>query len=309
MDKDFLVIHTPGAFGNYVAYLIDSHIKGEMLPAPFVDSGASHNRGDKEITYAMDVVIPGVWEEVGKHPDKRLIGCVWQSRYFQYILHAYYSRTNNGQYGQCGIEYCQEDFYGFIAKHFRREDFEQDIKDLKKLFGITINEQNRKVPRHVLRMFFWYKMIEDENNTVTRHNQKIKQYPGIELIDISEILDYTKLQSFFAKRFDKVIDFKDTHDAFLSKNRSLHEYNKALQIFKEIKNGAHVKIDDMSVMGEAMILFYIEKHFFDIPFHTQIEFFSDTKQVIEYVKYFPHVLRQPNKLCHKHYKRFPPNDK
>jgi len=308
MDRDFLVIHTPGAFGNYVAYLIDCHIKGTMLPAPFVDTGASHNRGDKKMTPAMDVVVPGLWQEVRKHYDKKIIGCVWQSPYFKYILHACYSRTNNGQYGQCGVEYCQDDFYGFIAKHDCREDFEQDIKDLEKLFGIKVNEHHRKVPTHVLRMFFWYKMIEEENNIVTRHNENIKQYPGIDLIDITEILDYVKLRTFLAKSFDRVLDFKDIHDAFLSKNRSLHEYNKALEIFKAIKNGAHVEIDDMSVMGEAMILFYIEKHFFDIPFHTQIKFFSDTKQVIEYVKYFPHVLRQPNKLFHKHFKRFQPND-
>jgi hypothetical protein len=308
MNKDFFVIHTPGAFGNFIAFLIDCHRAGKMLPAPFVESGASHDRHRDGATRSMDVVIPGVWSEVEKHPDKKMIGCVWQPEYFQYILHAYYSRTNGGQYGRCGVEYCQDDFYGFIYKHTASDRVRQDIDDLKKLFGITVDEHNRKVPRHVLRMFFWYKMIDEESNIVLQHNEKIKQYPGVDPIDITEIIDYVKLQSFFAKRFDKVLDFKDIHSSFLSKNRSLYEYNKALEIFNAIKNGTHIKIDDISVMGEAMILFHIEKHFFDIPFHAQIEFFSNTKQVIEYVQYFPQVLKQPNKLFHKHYKRFQAND-
>ena len=308
MDKDFLVLHTPGAFGNFIGYLIDCHKAGKMLPEPFVESGASHDRKRDGFTPNMDVEIPGIWSEVERTSDKRLIGCVWKTEYFQYMLHAYYSRTNAGQYGRCGVEYCQDDFYGFINKHLAKDRMQQDLKDLEKLFGVVVNEHNRKVPRYVLRMFFWYKMIEEESNTVLKNNEKIKQYPNIELIDITEIIDYVKLQSFFAKRFDKVLDFQHIHSLFLSKNRSLSEYNKALEIFDAIKNSQNIKIDRMSVIGEAMILFHIEKYFFDIPFYNHIEFFSNTQQVMEYVKYFPQWLRQPNKLFHKHFKRFSPND-
>lgn len=307
MNKNFLVLYTPGAFGNFVAFLIDCHRAGKMLPAPFVESGASHNRHRDGATRNMDIVIPGVWSEVEKHPDKRLIGCVWQPEYFQYILHAYYSRTNQGQYGRCGVEYCQDDFYGFVEKHNARDRMQQDIKDLEKLFGVVVNESNRKVPRHVLRMYFWYKMIEEENNIVVKNNEKIKQYPNIDLIDITEIMDYEKLRSFFAKMFDKVLPFKDLHDIFLSKNTSLSEYNQALNVFDAVKNGQNIAIDGMSVMGEAMIMFHLEKHFFNIPFYNQIHFFSNTQQVMEYIDYFPESLKQPNKLFHKHFKKFPPN--
>jgi len=308
MNKNFLVLHTPGAFGNFVGFLIDCHMAGKILPEPFVESGASHNKNIGGTTPCMDVVIPGVWSEVEKYSDKKLIGCVWQSDMFQYILHAYYSRTNVGQYGRCGVEYLQDDFYGFINIHQARDRMQDDLKDLKKLFGVVVDENKKQVPRHVLRMFFWHKMIEKENNIVAKNNEKIKQYPDIELIDVSEIIDYEKLRSFFSKKFDTVLDFKDLHDKFLHKNKSLSEYNEALAVFDAVKNGQGIKIDNMSVMGEAMILFHLEKYFFNIPFYNQIHFFSNTQQVTEYVNHFPNILKQPNKLFHKHFEKFRPND-
>lgn len=307
MNKDFLVIHTPGAFGNFIGFLIDCHKAGKMLPEPFAESGSSHIREIGYSTHTMDVILPGIWSEVEKQSDKRVIGCVWSSEYFQYILHAYYGRTNSGQFGRCGVEYCQEDFYGFVSKHRAKDRIQQDIKDLEKLFGVTVDEHNKKVPKHVLRMFFWYKMIEEEKNVVWQENKKIKRYPRAELIDITEILDYRKLRVFFAERFDKVLDFQHMHSKFLSTNRSLYEYNKALEVFEAVKNSQSIKIDNISVVGEAMILFHLEKYFFDIPFYNIIEFFSNTQQVIEYVKYFPHILKQPNKLFHMHFKRFRTN--
>ena len=74
MDKDFLVLHTPGAFGNFMAYLIDCHIAGEMLPEPFVESGASHSREYPDTTQSIDVVIPGLWKEVETSKNV-LVGC------------------------------------------------------------------------------------------------------------------------------------------------------------------------------------------------------------------------------------------
>ena len=93
MDKDFLVLHTPGAFGNFMAYLIDCHIAGEMLPEPFIESGASHARSYSGTTQSMDVLIPGLWKEVETSKNV-LVGCVWELEHYKYILHAYYSRTN-----------------------------------------------------------------------------------------------------------------------------------------------------------------------------------------------------------------------
>jgi len=311
-DKEFLVIHTPGAFGNFMAWLIDCYRAGKMLPEPFNGCGASHDRRYiGSVTRSTDTIGEDHWEVVLRHSQSKIIGCWWPSEYFPYILHAYYGRTNDGQFGRCAVEYLQESFYDFVQKQITSDVPQQieDNNDLRSLFNVVVDTVNKKVPRHVLRMYFWYKLIEQENNIVEKENLKIKQYPRAELISIEEILDYEKLRSFFTNklRFKVNLNFKSTHEKFIARNRSLQEYIKSQEIFNAVKNGQEMAIDDISVMGEAMVLFSLEKHFFDIPFYNQIEFFSNTKQILEYVKFFPHVLRQPNKLFHKHYKKFQPN--
>lgn len=305
--KNFLVVHTPGSFGNFIAYLIDCHKAKTILQNPFLQSGASHARPKQGATVSLDIVDTGKWSDVYKNTDKTVVGCVWQQHYFNYILHAYYSRTNSGQFGRCGIEYCEQNFYDFIKKHNATGRMQQDIQDLKTLFGVTITSKNKTVPRHVLRMYFWYKMIEYEKNTVVKENNNIKNYSNIELIDVADIIVYDKLQAFLTKLLGVKLDFKETHTRFLQKNRSLMEYNKSLEILDAVKQGKNIAIENLTTMGEAMILFYLETHYFDIPFFNTVDFFRNTEQIVSYVKHFPNSLRQPNKLFCKHYKRFSPN--
>ena len=85
------------------------------------------------------------------------------------------------------------------------------------------------------------------------------------------------------------------------------EYNKSLEILDAVKQGKNIAIENLTTMGEAMILFYLETHYFDIPFFNTVDFFRNTEQIVSYVKHFPNSLRQPNKLFCKHYKRFSPN--
>ena len=36
-----------------------------------------------------------------------------------------------------------------------------------------------------------------------------------------------------------------------------------------------------------------------------IDFFKNTVDIANYVRYYPDFMKQPNKLYHKHYKKFP----
>ena len=50
----------------------------------------------------------------------------------------------------------------------------------------------------------------------------------------------------------------------------------------------------------------IEKQYFDVPMRIGNYFFPETKDILDYVTYFPDYLKQPNKLfCqyHQQYKR------
>lgn len=307
MNTDFLVLHTPGAFGNFIGYLIDCHKSGKLLPPPFNVAGSSHSRVDAQ-TKSYDVVVPGAWDKVAANKDKSLVACVWDSKHFAYILHAMYGRTNQGQFGGCGVEYCQEDFYSFIHEHDMSAQFKQDIVDLERLFGFVVDEQNKKVPRHVLRMFFWYKLVVAETNLAYRENIRLKNKPDCRLVHMDQIFEYSKLKLFFESIFNSSLDFKDTHAEFIKRNKSLNEYNLANKIVQDVIQGKDVKINNVTVMAEAIICFQLEKHFYDIPFFNINKFFESTGEIIQYVKYFPHSLRQPNKLFQMYYKKFQPQE-
>lgn len=304
--QDYLVIHTPGAFGNFIGYLVDCHACGTLLPSPFVESGASHKRTGAK-TQSWDMVIPGHWQKYNEETtaNKTVIGCVWQPRHFPYVLHAYHSRTNQGQYGKCGVEFAEQDFYNFVMNHSASDRMRQALIDLKTFFGIEITAHNTQVPRHVLRMFFWLTLFEQDNNVVTITNQKIRNLNDIVLLDIEEILDYDKLKLFFTKRFSSNLDFRDLHREFLEKNRSLQDYTTANTVIDAVKKNKHMEIGQLSVIGEAFVFYELERHYFDIPFFNMINFFNNTTEILYYIKHYPDCMKQPNKLYCQHHHRFP----
>ena len=304
MSSRYLVVYTPGTFGNFVAYLIDCHRAKQILPSPFVSSGASHNR--QILTTSLNLVEPGTWENYKDNSNaSRVFGCVWKQDFFTYVLHAYYSRTNGGQYGECGLEYAEKNFYNFVKEHHETERFEQHINDFKELFGLCIDEKNPQVPRHIWRMYFWFAIFKQQDNTVSIINNRRKNLTGIQLLDIEDIVDYAKIKSFMQKEFLINLDFGDIHEEFLKKNRSLAEYTRAKSIVDAVKNNQFVDTQGLSTVSEASILYELEKFYFDIPFFNIIDFFKNTKDIIEYTRYFPNCMKQPNKIYHQYYEMFP----
>jgi hypothetical protein len=304
MNKDFLVVHTPGAFGNFLGYIVDCHLAEKLLPSPFVESGASHDRPNEK-TQSFDLVVPKQQTQFAQARDKTVIGCVWDESYFPYILHAYYGRTNMGQYGKCGVASLEENFLQFTKMH-RSQDVMQNVTVIKDFFGFDINQERQTVPRHILRQFFWLQLFYYKDNKVTEVNNKIKLLSGVELLGIDSILDYNRLKLFLSTHFDFELDFRQVHEQFLERNKSLKDFNKSKQIVEAVKNNQNVDTRELSVIGEALVLYELEKYFFNIPFFNIVQFFDNTQQILDYAKYFPNVMKQPNKLYHQHYERFPP---
>jgi hypothetical protein len=302
MNKDFLVVHTPGAFGNFLGYIIDCYSAEKLLPSPFVHSGASHNRINKK-TQSFDLTAPDQQIQFAQAKNNSVIGCVWDDSYFPYILHAYYGRTNSGQHGKCGVKFLEKNFFKYVEMH-TSADVQQNIKTMKDFFGLDINKERQTVPRHILRQFFWLQLFYHKDNKVTEVNDQIKLLPGADLLGIDSILDYRRLKLFLSTYFDFELDFKQLHEQFLEHNNSLKDFNKSKQIVESVKNNQKIAIRELSVVGEALVLYELEQYFFDVPFFNIVQMFDNTQQILDYVKYFPTVMKQPNKLYNTHYKRF-----
>ncbi len=310
MNNKFAVVFTPGSFGHYVAYILDCYQKEKVLSAPFVAGGASHNR--ERNVKVFDYFAPYTRQDIDENRTafETLIGCVWNENYFQYILHAYLSRTNDGQYNGCGVEYLEKNFYDFVQKHGsypKHDAMKQLVQSINYFFGYDVNKENKTVPRYILRQFFWLQIFYRNNNRITKINNEIKNMQSIDLLNITDILDYDKLQSFMRKYFNYDLDFKDLHKEFIDKNISLYNFLEYKRVVDACKQNKFIDIKKLSVIGEAAVLYDLEKHYFDVPFFSMNDFPNNTKDLINYAKYFPKVMKQPNKLYHKFFRDFPPN--
>jgi hypothetical protein len=189
--------------------------------------------------------------------------------------------------------------------HAAADRVKQNIVDLKELFNVEITEKNTQVSRHVLRMFFWFTLFNQGKNIVTTTNQQIKDLDNITLLDIEDIIDYKKLKMFFYKQFTIDLDFEQLHVEFLKRNRSLQDYIQANAVIDAVKTSKCIEIENFSVVGEALVFYELEKHHFNIPFFNLVDFFKNTGDIIDYIKYYPDFMKQPNKLYHQYYKQFP----
>ena len=307
MEK-YHVVHTPGTFGNFFAWLIDCYQSKEIKDSPFLGSGNSHGR--KKTTMSWDIVMPQ-YEEKYMNNDvdgATLIGVTYPDKYFPYLLHASLDRTNNGQYGDSGVAYAEKDFYGFVKKHDAKlEDgtvwMTEYLPRLKEHFNFDCNADSPRVPRLVLRNLFWLNMASEKEHIWTTTNQLIQQSAHAK-ISMETILDYNELRKHLSGMFGYDLDFAEIHKQFIDNNRSLAEYNIAMNIIDAVKNNQHITIPSLSVVAECIIMWYLEKHFFNlyffnIPFH-----FKNTSEILEYVEYYPNHMKNPNKWYQTHWRDF-----
>lgn len=295
------IFHTPGAFGNYLAFLIDSKNSGELLGSPFTESGSSHAR--KETTVSCDIVLSDNYNKFKKCTDND-IGVYWPDEYFFYILHSAYGRTNSGQYGECGVKKLQHNTWQWYVKHqahtLNGNDLPLFLDNLKTFYGFDCNEHNQVIPKSILRQCYFFYFTKHFKNKLYIKNKQIQENKTIRKISIETILDYEKIKTFLGITFD----FANIHLEFIAKNQSLKAYRQQHIITDAVKSKKAVTIPAMDVITEAGVLFALEKHYYDIPFYNLDFNFTDTKQLIDYIEHFPQYMKKPNNLFLEHWKTY-----
>ena len=299
--KQYKVYYTPGSFGNFLGYLIDCYNYKKILPSPFVSAGSSHGRyHHQHKTFVYPINLDSEYKIFLEHKGEG-IGLTWEPQYFFYILHAVYSRTNSGIFGDCGVKALQENFWKFYTRHEAPllKYWELLLVELKKFYNFDCNEQNQVVPRLILRQLFFFYIANSENNMVTIRNKEILKRRDLQLIDIDIILDYKQLSYLLGVIFGYDLDFSELHKKFIEDNMSLKAFNLKNHIVDCVLKKVNEPIPEIDVVTEAGILFELEKYFYDIPFYNIPEFFKDTGSIITYIKGFPEFMKSPNPLFQK----------
>jgi hypothetical protein len=293
------IFHTPGSFGNYLAFLIDSKNNGKLLDDPFTASGSSHNR--EKTTRSYDIVLSNAYDNF-KECTNNDIGIYWPTEYFFYILHSAYGRTNNGQYGICGVKALQDNTWQWFNQHQGHgqpgNSLSMFLDGLKTFYGVVCDKDNQIVPKNVLRYYFFFHFVKYFKNKLYIKNNEIQQNNVVKKISIETILDYEKLK----KYLDISFNFEEIHTKFLRYNQSLRAYHQQQVITNAVKNNKALEINDIDIITEAGIFFELEKYYYDIPFHN-LEFnFTNTQQLIDYIKQFPQYMKRPNNLFLEHWR-------
>ena len=302
--KQYKVYYTPGAFGNFLGYLIDCYNNEKLLPSPFLPSGSSHGRYEyPNKTKVFPINLEEEYQNFIKEGGFGGFGLIWKSHYFFYILHAVYSRTNRGQYGECGIRIMQENFWKYHKMHespaLKGNNWNLLLSDLKNFYNFDCNENNQVVPRFILRQLFFFYIAHSNTNVVTIRNNEISNRKDLQLIGIDTILDYKQLSFLLGAIFGYSLDFSELHKKFINDNMSLKAYNLKNDIVNCVLKKIDKPILDIDVVTEAGIFFELEKYFYDIPFHNIPEFFKDTVSKINYIEVYPTFMKHPNPLFQK----------
>jgi hypothetical protein len=307
--KKYLVVNTPGAFGSFLSWLIDCYLVKEVGKSPFLESGNSHGR--KVIsTSSWDIVLPSLQQKYkdGVFDGAEVIGIHWPDKFFSYVLHASLDRTHHGQYGASGVAFAEKNFHDFVHRHDARlEDgtvwMTSYLPRLKEYFNFDCNADTPTVPRLVLRNLFWLNMAAEKEHTWTTTNDLIKQSNHAK-ISIETILDYNALRKHFSDMFGYELDFAEIHKQFIDKNKSLSEFNTAMTVIDAVKNNQHIAIPSLSVVAECIIMWYLEKHFFNIYFFNIPFYFKNTSEILEYVDHYPSYMKNPNKFYQTNWRDF-----
>ena len=288
------VFYTAGTFGHFTAYLLDSHVKKELLPTPFTVLGNSHNKKFGKIQNFDITGDEAMKRYIGTNHDHNSIGITWPEEMFAYCLHASIARTRKTDQKD-GIEELQEDAYTFLTTN-PGEYWHLLSKDLETMYNFKITETTKRIPRSVLRQYYFFQFAMKNQNKLMVLNKHIKNNKELTKLPIEVILDYKLLRDFLHTVTGNNLDFKELHNDFIRLNTSLKSYNEIKQITDAVKSKENVPIKNLDCVTEAGIFYELEKYFYDIPFYNVPKFFESTADIIMYVKTFPNFMKQPNQL-------------
>lgn len=303
-----IILYTAGSHGRFLKFLFDCYIDGKILKTKFNKNGNSHNHTDianatRVKTIEFDVCDENqllAWQKMSSQ-GKNIYGILWQGlEDFYYILQAYNSR--GGLLTEEGITLIENDLIEYEKVYGKKVYI---TETLKKYFNFD-SEKLGQPPRSLLRNYFLFCFFKYFEHICWIKNKELSSlsYENYKTINIEQLLNYTSLEQFFFKIFNKKLNFQNVHKEFLDKNIPLKQLYKVKKILNAIDKGDSMEIAGLNIISEAYILFFLECKYFDIPFLLGDNFFDNTIEFYNYIKYFPNHMKKPNNLFHTYYKHF-----
>jgi len=291
-----LIMFPAGCHGHLLEYLMDCHEEGRLLPSPFTGTGNSHAHRPLH-SRCVDMVFR-VQKDIGDLPDAhRTLGVTCADSNLSYATKCYVDR--GGHYGSgSGLREITQDFNTWSGQTFHHGG-----KEYRDFFVRHFGHDGRSpVTRFMLRNYFIFQFVAAPESLLIKTSDLCAQ--AQHTIPVDKILDYSHLKQWIMGITGVDLDFRHIHDEFLGRNRPLALMRQEDDIFHAVIQGKEMPIPELDVVTEASLCHRIEAHYFEVPVVPQEIFYTNTTQIINYIKHFPSYLKRPNRLFEKYYKKY-----
>lgn len=300
------IAYLGGSHGAFLRYFVDkfSKLTPDIKESPFLESGTAH---DEAVKYSGKVD-RRTFEDLHGNPvnDYKLDSTVpniviaVDSKALFNFTRLFFTRKSDHELTSTYLSVSEDKTTVQIDEHFCN----RYNKHFKLLYNIDLNN-NFTLPISVVRDFLKLTFLRTSDNKSLDTMEKIKNNLGKtdELLNLSDIWNtdafINRMQQISDKlHLDLVLgkDAVDLHQQFLTKRKNHETWNRVHDVIEAIKNKQHMDCSKLDLPEQGYLCSWIEKNFDFIQTPLTNTFFTNTKEILDYVGFYP-----------QHYKAMNPN--
>jgi hypothetical protein len=283
----------PICHGHYLTYIIDrfSKLTPEIKELPFEKNGISH----KEIKYSNFVRWYHPNNKFLNQDDPHIFITVEQQDLF-FLHRLAYTRPDGEStpFSNFSTNGTKVILSNFFIKNFKDK--------FKEIYNLDL-DKNNSIPKFILRDFVKinYLNINEDNWLKVDHELKKKLPKNVFLIELknfwnldSFIKILKKCSDHLALELDINQELYTVHELFLKKLHNFETKDRVLTIINSIENKQYLDISNIDLIEESQISAWIETTFPFVTIPLINNFFSNTKEILEYVENFPNHYKAMN---------------
>jgi hypothetical protein len=291
-----------GTHGAFLKYFIDrfSELTPEIKESPFEDNGSSHSLkvkySGKIHRYTFEDIYGNVknnYELIDTEPHI-LITVQEQDLLNQTRLLLY----RPGDHETTSLNIHERD-YSIICSQYFINFYSTKIKEI---YDIDL-DKNNSIPKLIMRDFLKIVFLNKEKNQILQGSKRTLKNINKNTICVN-VSDFYNEKSFFNKieEINKKLELKikindesiELHKEFLNRLYTFKTLERANHIINCLKEEKLYDLTDVDTAEQAFISAWIEQNYKFIIVPNTNNFFKDTLEVLEYIKYYPNHYKAMN---------------
>lgn len=305
--KKFLVniAYIGGSHGAFLKYFIDrfSKLTPSISESPFLPNGTSHSLS---VNYSGYVNRYDILDKYGNVKNNYKLPLEFQNYPAIYIIVDDESLLNFTR-----INYFREDDHEFTGTQIY--DFKNYIKfsnnffllykdKIKNMYNIDMTKSDI-LPKLVVRDFFKFMFLNFSHNFHHLATKEIKKNLNEKTLPLllSDIWNTEKFMKRMAE-IDKILNLqldlgeqaKSLHIEFLNRITLYKTFNRVNNIINAVKTETNLDCCDLDLVEQGFLCAWIENNYKFIITPNTRDFFKNTEEIVEYIKFYPNHYKAMN---------------